>query len=325
LPIEAGLRALEADLPAGRTRSAVGELADRLERGQALADALDAMHDRFPAHLRAMLVAAVESERLGDVLTGFADHERVARDVRRAFWLGLVYPAVVCAAFVLLALLLAVLLVNQFEEIFLDFGVNLPLLTRWIVGVSHALTEAGWWLLFGPLLAGLGLLIATRVLLNDRARATVLARLPLIGRVIRLATLGEFSHNLGLLVECRVPLERSVVLAGEATGDAEVLGATREMSRRLAAGSSLADASRSAGSTFPEALKRVIAWAEPADSLPPALHLAGDVLLSQAQARGALARVVFTILVFLLVVLGLFVGVVSLFLPLVQLISLLSG
>ncbi len=68
LPLPAGLRTLAEEWPGRRLRPVILTLADRLEQGVSLEDALTAPGTRLPAHLRGVIIAGVRSGRLAEAL-----------------------------------------------------------------------------------------------------------------------------------------------------------------------------------------------------------------------------------------------------------------
>src|SRR5262245_32384979 len=68
LPLATSLAALAEELPRGRLRRAMAALAQGLEAGRPLQEAIDDQKGRIPPHLRGLVAAGMRSGRLGDVL-----------------------------------------------------------------------------------------------------------------------------------------------------------------------------------------------------------------------------------------------------------------
>ena len=88
LPLEAGLRALSEELPAGRLTQVLRHVANQLEAGQPIDAALDSQKSRLPAHLRGLIVAGVRTGRLAEVLEEYVDLQRTHREIWRRVWLA---------------------------------------------------------------------------------------------------------------------------------------------------------------------------------------------------------------------------------------------
>src|SRR4051812_34545244 len=138
-PLGPGLLALAEELPHGRFRRSLVELAESLGRGVSLDSAMDAQKDRIPPHLRGLVLGGIRSGRLGDVLGRFSGYVSIGTELARKLWLSLAYPLLSILVAVSLFMFVSVVLVAQFESIFKDFGIPLPSMTIAIIMVSHAL------------------------------------------------------------------------------------------------------------------------------------------------------------------------------------------
>jgi general secretion pathway protein F len=324
LPLGNGLRALSEDMPSGRLSRLLRQIADRTDAGVSLDAALTEAQDRFPRHLRALILAGTKSGRTAQVLGDFVNYAQVGANLRRSLWLNLAYPAVLVLLFLGLTVFISTAIVQGFEAIFVDFGISLPQMTRVLLIVSRAVSEWGFALLLGPLgLIALGVLIS-RWILDAPARRRLFCKIPLFGPLWRWTSLAEFSHYLGLLVDSAVPLPEAVTIAAEGAHDAEMAHAGPFIAKRIQEGASLGIAAAESG-VLPSGFTDVLNWAESHRSLPESLHMAGDIFEAQAQSRSRFIGSVVTVLTVVLVLWGCGFLVVALFLPLLQLITSLAG
>ncbi len=324
LPLGPGLRALGEDLPSGRLSRLLATIADRVDAGASLESALDEVQDRFPPHLRGLLLAGTKSGRTAQVLGDFVGYAQVGANLRRTLWLTLAYPILLVLLFSTLAVFVSMFVVSGFESIFQDFGIGLPVMTRILLGISHAVTDFGPWLLIVPLaLIVLGVLVA-RLFLDAPTRRRLLRAIPLFGPLWRWTSLAEFSHFLGLLVESSVPLQTAVTIAADGAQDAELARAGRFIADRIQQGQSLGEAARESRA-LPDGFTGVLNWAESHRSLPESLHMAGEIFETQAQSRARFIGSVVMVLTVVTVIWGCGFLVVALFMPLIRLVTILSG
>jgi general secretion pathway protein F len=165
--------------------------------------------------------------------------------------------------------------------------------------------------------------LAARILLTRPARRSVAGRLPLIGRVWRSTSLAEFCHLLALLLESHLPLPEALRLTGEGIQDADFDASCRIMAKKVEAGGPLAQV-MAERRLFPLGLPRLLRWAEGQMSLTEVLQVAGSMFEARARAQATFAGWVLTVLcVFPVMCIVLIVP--ALFIPLVTLISRLSG
>jgi type II secretory pathway component PulF len=176
----------------------------------------------------------------------------------------------------------------------------------------------------GALLAiGLGVLVANWAS-GGRLGRPLVSRLPVLGAVWKSTAMAEFCHLLSLLMEAGVPLAEALPMAGGATRDPDLAWGGRAAAAGVVAGELLPRAVARAG-VFPNGFARLIDWAEGGGSLPGALRVAGALFEARARPQARAAGAVFTVIVVMMVLFGVGFMIAALYMPLIQLISELSG
>ncbi len=322
VPLGRGMGALALELPRGRLRTSFLDLAGSLEAGQSLESAIGAQSHRFPPHLRGLAIAGARTGRLGETLTKLSGYIGVGDEIKRSLKLRLAYPFLTLLATFSIFLFICLVVVEQFESIYRDFNIPLPLIT---VGLLEVARFVNLMLVPGLIMAGIavGLWILGRLALSDPMRRRLAARLPVAGSLWRTITLAEYCHLLGLLLESKLSLPEALPLAAEGVRDADFDRAAQTMARDVAAGESLGRAMTQAR-LFPPGLPRLIHWAEQHMSLPEVLHMAGSMFEARARAQAAIVGAIAVGSCTLFVIFQLLV-IPALFLPLITLISRLSG
>lgn len=323
LPLPSGLRALGEEVGSRRLRRVLFGLARALESGMTLDAAVASQGRRLPAHLRGLVLAGMQSGRIGEVLGRFAGYTNVGTDLRRTLGLKLLYPIFTVLFAIGIFIFVCVAVMSGFARIFKDFGIPLPTLTRFVIGIAAGVSRMWWPFLQGLLtLAVLGLIAS--VVLRREARRTLYSAFPLVGPVWHLTGLAEFCHLLALLLESEVPLVEALTLAGEGVEDGSILAASREAAREVAQGRPLS-AAVSRRSLFPEGFARILGWAEKNRGLPEALHMAGEMFVARARAQASFLSTLCSVLAVLSILGGVAVVVLALMIPLITLISRLAG
>jgi general secretion pathway protein F len=322
LPLASGLVALGEELPRGRLRRSMNELARTLEKGVPLEQAVESQQGKIPPHLRGLVIAGIRSGDVGDVLSRFTEYVSVGTELKRRLWLSLAYPVLTVSIAFLLFVLVCVVVVGQFETLYRDFGIPLPRLTIALLFVGRIVNSV-----WGPLLATVAVVfgswLAAHAFLSPSVRRSLAGRPPLLGTVWRSTSLAEFCHLLALLLESRLPLPEALRLAGEGVQDADVDAACRQMECRVESGRTLAHAIAELR-YFPAGLARLLHWAEREQALPEVLHMAGSMFEARARSYSAFVGTVLNVLCAVLVF-GMILIVPALFAPLFTLISRLAG
>jgi len=322
LPLSQGLVALGQELPRGRLRRSMIELARTLEAGVPLDRAVEDQHGSMPPHLRGLVIAGVRSGRLGDLLNRFSTYVIIGTELKRRLWLSLAYPALTSGFASALFLFVCVVVAASFDGIYRDFNLPLPRVTVAVLVIARSVRSI-WF----PVVIVAGVLVfgwlAARIFLTRPARRSLAGRLPLIGTVWRTTSLAEFCHLLALLLESHLPLPEALRLAGEGVQDADLDVCCRRMATEVESGRSLAQA-MAARMLFPLGLPRLLRWAEGQKSLAEVLHMAGSMFEARARAQSTFVGSVLNVLC-VLPVLFVVLFVPALFVPLLTLINALSG
>jgi len=346
LPLAQGLVALGEELPRGRLRQSMNELARTLESGVPLDQAVKHHYDRIPPNLRGLLVAGMRSGGPGELLGRFAQYAGIRAELKRRLWVSLAYPVLTVVLAITLYVVVSLFFVGQFEVIYRDFNMPVPRLTMVVMSVSH-LVRTIW---LPVAFVGGGLLftwLSARVFLSPSQRRSLANRIPLLGTVWRSTSLAEFCHLLALLLESQLPMPEALRLTGEGVQDAEIDSSCRAMAGDVEAGHPLSLAIKERGLQLELTYKSkywltplsfalrergshllglagLIRWAENQKSLPEVLHMAGSMFEVRARSHAVFAGTVLNFLCVLLVF-SIVLVIPALILPLITLISRLSG
>jgi general secretion pathway protein F len=324
LPLPGGLRALAGELDRGRLRAALLAVAGRVERGERLSDAIDQEHGRFPGHLRGLILAGLKSGRLAEVLGGYVAAHLTGAELKRSIWLGLAYPSMLLASMIAVLLFVCISVVNEYSESLTLFSINLPLVTRRLMLIAGWVNGVSTGMLAGLGLLVLGMALVFRFAMGPMQRRRALVGLPLFGRAYRWLSLAEFSRLLALLLEGQMPLTEALPLAGEGSSDVELEEACRELTARVARGDRLSEAVADL-EVFPATLSQILGWAEGQRTLPEALVMAAEMFEARARARVKFGQALVGLIVMVLALVEIGFLQMSFMLPMLQLISRLSG
>jgi general secretion pathway protein F len=321
LPLEAGLAAVAEEFPWGRMGRALRRIAGRMETGESLESALSA--SGAPAYLPALVRAGRRSGRTADILENFIASSRSVSDLRQTLWMALAYPLTLLLLSLPIGLFLIIWLIPGFDTIFADFGIQLPLITEFVLNVSSFLRDHGLraLLIVGGAILAIGVVL--RLALGAAGWRRLVCTIPVVGPLMRWLGLARFSPILSLLVESRVPLDEALVLAGEASGDAEICEDCGALAAHLRAGQTLESAARDIG-RFPKSFVRALAWERQREGFAEVLQSMSEMYAGRARA---LMAILIAILPPVLVTLVAFVVgfiVIALFMPLIELLNKLS-
>jgi len=242
---------------APRQRSMFTTIVEQVRGGGDLSVALALFPLAFP-DTYVQVVAAGEAtgglgERFADLALDLEYQIELRRQVRKA----VAYPLTLVVAVAALVVLVFTFVVPQFAPIFEQAGVNLPLPTRVVVGVSHFM-QGQWPVIVGAVVVGGGGGMVARALPGGRRLLDrLLLALPWIGALRAELAVAAIAHLLGLLYTAGVGLLKALDLTAgvvESPTYREALLAARE---RVARGEPLSVAVAASG-RFPSLFQRMV-------------------------------------------------------------------
>jgi type II secretory pathway component PulF len=342
LPLGEGLRALADELTGWRLRHAVLGLADRLDAGMDLAEAIapekgtgtfcrngpsGAAHKRclspFPAlppHLRGLMLAGLRSGQLAEVLEEYVDLQQSQAELRRRAVRSLCYPIILLTLLAVFAILTDNFVIGYFVQVFRDFGTKLPDITILFIHCSGP-AAAGMLVLLGAVLA---IPVALTVAPGVRWIWPILRAMPMLGPLLRWSHLAQFSRLMGLLLEQRVPLPDALRLCSEGLRDADLAHGCRRVAGEVDEGRVLYE-SMAAQPQFPPSLIPIVEWGQRAPALAEAFRAAAEMFEGRLRSQGTFLEAILLPIMFLLVISFIGAFVIAMMLPMISLITALSG
>ena len=315
LPLLQAINLLLERQKEGVFRASLTETRDAVEAGESLSAAVAAQDDIYPALYAPTLAAGERSGDLADVLDRFVRYQRLVLDARKRIVSALVYPAVLLGLSMLLVAVMLLFVVPGFESFFGDLGSELPLITRVIVAISHALTAYwAWWL------GGIVVLVLSTLRAAGTARGAtwidrLKLRLPFLGTVMHKFGLGEFCRSLSTLLSGGTPLVGAIDLASGAVGNTHLRQLLQPIAGQVSEGISFHETLERTG-TFPDLAVDMVKVGEATGALATMLATVSDFLDEEVET--ALQRILSLIEPLMLVIMGVVIGtlLISVYLPL---------
>src|SRR6266478_2183105 len=242
MTLDEALSILEKRLKQPRVQQMTHSLHQSLVDGRSFSQALSEMPRIFQPLYVNLVAAGEASGALPQILLRLVKHLMQAKDLRDRVQQALIYPAFLAFAGAILITIFITFMVPQLSGFMSHTGGALPLPTRILLHIHHAITRY-WWV--GALLA-VGLIVGFRVLVrSDEGRAgwdRFRLLIPGYGGVIRHRYYAQFSRTLGTLMENGVPLLRALDLVTEIAGNRFLEIKLREVRRAVIDGATLSAA-----------------------------------------------------------------------------------
>lgn len=324
VPILRGLQGL-ADTTSNPTLSeTLTDVHRQLQGGRELNAAM-AMHPKVFSPLFVSLVRVGENTgRLDDAFAHLADYLEVEKGTRERIASAVRYPLVVLFAILVALVIMNIWVIPTFAQAFARYNAELPLMTRILIGSSEFFVAYWPPLLIATLAALFGFRAWTRSASGELLWSGFLLHAPLVGNIVRKATLGRFAQSLALTIRSGVPLVHALSVVAGVVDNAYVSDKVRSMRNGIEKGDSV---SRTAAATglFTPLVLQMLAVGEETGALDQLLEETAEHY--QAEVAFELKRLGDAIEPIMITVIGALVAVLALgvFLPLWDLSSAARG
>src|SRR5687767_8326864 len=144
LPILRSLQILEQQQKPGLLKAIIGGVADEVEGGGTLSDAMSKYPKAFDKLYVNMINAGEAGGVLDLILARLADFMEKAAKLKKKVIGAMIYPAVVISIAVGIVSMIMIFVIPKFETIFNDFGTKLPAITQILLDISRWFANWGW-------------------------------------------------------------------------------------------------------------------------------------------------------------------------------------
>lgn len=292
-----------------------------IESGTNLTVALG-KHPLYFDTLYCNLVGAGEAAGILDgILEKLATYREKIEAIKGKIKSALFYPAaVLTVAFIITAVLL-IFVIPQFESLFAGFGADLPALTKWVIDLSATFTKY-WYIIIGSIVGGVSF-ASYSYKRSEKAQQTMdrlLLRAPVIGIIVKKATIARFSRTLATMFAAGVPLVEALDSVAGASGNRVYYEGTMKIKTDVSTGMQLQTAMNSTG-LFPNMVVQMVAIGEESGELDKMLNKVADFY--ETEVDDAVAGLSSLLEPMIMAFLGVVVGglVVAMYLPIFKMAS----
>jgi len=296
-----------------------------VEGGSTLSAAMKQYPKVFDPLYTNMVEAGETGGILDTILQRLAAYIEKNVKLQRAVKSALVYPIGVLTIAAAVITLLLWKVVPVFATLFAGLGVDLPLPTRIVIGLSHFVGSIFGFLIF---VAIIGFVVGLKVWYGTpggrMAIDTIILKLPVLGLLMRKIAVARFTRTLGTLISSGVPILEGLDITAKTSGNAVIEKALTQVRKSLEEGKSLTDPLKES-EVFPGMVTQMIAVGEQTGAMDAMLQKIADFYEEEVDA--AVKDLLTALEPIMIVFLGLVVGgvVISMYLPLFSLIGKLSG
>jgi type IV pilus assembly protein PilC len=277
-----------------------------------------------------LYVNMVKAGELGGVLevvlTRLAEFMEKAQKIKGKVVAAMFYPVAVLIVATAILIVLMVVVIPKFKEVFAGLGEGRPLppFTQLVMGISETIQKHFFWTTVGvaAFIAAWMLFIRTKFgrHLFDKFKL----KIPVFGPVVTKVAISRFSRTLGTLVSSGVPILQALTIVKETAGNVIVSNAVGAVHDSVKEGETIT-APLEASGVFPPMVISMVDVGEQTGALPEMLLKIADNY--DEEVDNAVAAMTSLLEPIMIICLAVIVGsiVIAMFLPLIDLMNSLGG
>ena len=257
IPILRAVRGLADTTSSQRMSVALNDVADQLERGRTLSSALN-KHDQIFGQLFISIVHVGENTgKLDDAFLQLSFYLERDQETRKQLKAATRYPMFVIVAIVIAMVIMNIVVIPIFADMFKSFGAELPLMTRILLATSDFFITKWQYLLVAITLSVFSIIryLGTK---NGRYKwDQTKLKLPVVGSIFERTLLGRFARSFSMMLISGVPLTSALNLVAGAVNNAFMAERILGMRKNIEKGESLSRVASSSKMFTPLVLQMI--------------------------------------------------------------------
>ena len=243
------------------------DLKNSIEKGNGFAESLKKYKKIFGELFINIIQAGEVSGKLEDALEQLFIQTKKDYEIRSKVRGAMIYPIIIVLAMIGIGGLMIIFIIPKITEIFQASGVELPLPTRILIGISDfavahkILTPSVIIILIS------GFFAAIRTKKGKLYFHIVLLRLPIFGKIIKKINLSRFCRTLHSMLMTDIPIMDSLKITSNVLGNVIYKQIIIEASEKVAKGINIADTLKKDPRIFPPVVTEMITIGEETGSL----------------------------------------------------------
>ncbi len=299
------------------------QIKESVEGGATLADALKKYPDIFDDLFVNMVAAGETGGILDTILNRLSAYMEKAEKLKKQVKSAMTYPIIVLCVAVLVIGVILVFVIPTFEQMFKDFGGELPAPTKIVVELSRFVKGNILYMIGAVVVLGFAF---RRFYKTEKGRVLVdkyLLKLPVFGPLLRKVAVAKFTRILGTMISSGVPILDGLEITARTAGNKTVESAVYKVRAAISEGQTMAAPLAESG-VFPSMVCQMVGVGESTGALDAMLEKIADYYDDEVDA--AVSSLTAMIEPFMMVFLGVTIGglVVSMYLPIFKMAGMVG-
>lgn len=220
LPILRSLKILEGQAKPGALKNSLIDVIDEIEGGATLSEAMAKCPKAFDRLYINMIKAGEAGGALEIILQRLAEFKEKSEGLKRRIKGALTYPVCVIVFSLGILTFIMMFIVPKFIKIFEDFDTKLPTLTLILIWISNSFLYYWWILIVVPTGIWLMVKMCCQFEYGRYGWNLFCLKMPVFGQLVEKNVVARAMRTLGTLVSSGVPIIEAITITRETTGNA---------------------------------------------------------------------------------------------------------
>lgn len=305
----------------GQMQKMVSQLLSEVEGGSAFSAALQKQGKVFSTTFIALIKSGELGGVLDEVLVKLADNMEKQQEFNGKVKGALIYPIIIIIAILGVVIVMMIFVIPKLTSLFTEFGAELPLPTKLLMGASDLMIKL-WPLLLILAVGGFYAFSSYRKTPIGRKKVDELIfKIPIYGDLQKQVILTDITRTLSMMVGAGVSILDGLNITSEVVSNTVVKDALKDASKQVEKGFPVAFSFAKHPEAFPVILSQMIAVGEETGKMEDVLKKISHVFEVESDER--VKNLTSAIEPIIMIVLGLGVGflVIAVLLPIYNLTS----
>ncbi len=247
MPINKALDIQEAQTENPTLRTSLQEVSKAIKQGEGLSKAMKAYPKSFPKILVTMIEAGEATGKLDEVLERMSNHYTKENKINNKVSGAMVYPLVLMVLTVVAVAAMMIVVIPMFRSMFGEVGMELPLITKIVIGISDSLV--GFWYIYLAVIGGafvsiknylktdVGKFQYDKFLMNNK----------ILAKPIQQIITSRFTRTMSTLMQSGISVVNALSISADTTNNVIVTSKVSEATDGVKRGMSLTGELRKTG------------------------------------------------------------------------------
>ena len=193
-----------------RLQDALKEVRISVEKGETLADSMAEHPKVFPAIMVNMVAAGEASGSLEIALERVATQLERSNKTQAMLRKAMIYPLAVCVVAVIVTIVMLVVVIPNYEDMFSQLGADLPWITQFYVNLSHGIIN--YWYIIVPIVITvvIGIRAFSKTDAGKHFFGKIALKIPMFSKLTIKSSSSMMARTLSTLLGAGVPLMEAV-------------------------------------------------------------------------------------------------------------------